>query len=76
MTKILNNGRFGSHGKRVRVNDDGDRYRVSWRSRGLQRQKSWPRTPEGRKEAIAWAKGFSERRHEPAQIRRLEAAYT
>jgi hypothetical protein len=58
---------YGRHGKRVRVLEETDsrdhrRVLVTWSDAGAARKKVFDATTEGRKEAIAWARGFSETR--------------
>lgn len=47
-------------GVRVILTDDETAVIVKWRQQGERRQRSWPNTPSGRKEAKAWAEGFAE----------------
>lgn len=53
---------YGSHKYRVRVVEDADGVMVVWREHGLRRQNSFPKTPNGRKEAAAWAQSFADAR--------------
>ena len=67
---------FGSKGSSVRVLvHDASTVRVQWyegqTGAKQRRSKDWPNTPEGRKEAKSWAKGFSEARHAPKAPLRL-----
>ena len=51
--------RFGPRGRQVRVLEDGDRFVVQWYDRGRRRVKSWPKTRENKRMAIAWAEEFA-----------------
>lgn len=53
--------KLGSHGRTVRVFEEGPLVRVQWREAASRRTESWPATASGRKEARAYAKGVEER---------------
>lgn len=53
---------FGPYSIRVRVVENNDAVLVIWREHGLRRQVSYPKTANGRRDAIAYARGYAEAR--------------
>lgn len=69
--KALGKGRYGTHGRIVRLWVEGDLIRAQWREGGRRRTKSWSNTPANRSYAKAWAAAFVEARERPTAIPRL-----
>lgn len=72
---------YGTHGRSVRVFRERHLARVQWRRDGLVKTESFPATPEGMREARAFAEGVAatlagRRAAEPLTVRALWSRYT